>query len=1438
MRLSSGLLSRGPAAVKAKNPDSRSSGPQTPAVRFLMALILVLFVTPVAAQMGGIIRNGSNSTDPAGVIPQNGFLFEPEFPLNSLKQVPTFTELEQLLDNPYNVALCSVVSPGTLIGTTPGTTMITGSPIVPVYPAYCTTPAVVRRPSLGGVTLPPLLIHPLNYNPTNGEEMRLLNPTYPGGKWVVPDEFLQCGTPEARANPAVRAQCLLRLNNPNYWFWSYKGIAVTPGAGRVTETEIDYNAPIRPDVSTNALAAGLFAAAAGNGAAGLATPFLDATCVATTELYPAPEGAFTCGGDPGEPGGRNLLNINILPAFGVNTASAYSRPAVPGVASPATPLAGATSTGGLTARLYDQTRGGSIPPRSATTGAGGLRKPSLRVPAAGGTPANPNYLKNTDPNNVTPSNENDYVRNRTVAAVLGKALFWDMQVGSDAVQSCGSCHAHAGADNRVRNQINPNHLGGDTTFEVRQPNEALIAADFPFQKLTNPDVAGDPKCATPITATINAGVLENNLPGGGTVTVCSASNVIPDKNNAMGTKTANDVASSMGVHFGRFLDIPTPGVGSFGPGSATGGVRSLLPDLRSTLAVDNIDPIPGFRGTAGDHGIRRVEPRNTPTMFSAALNFDNFWDGRASHDFNGGSVFGASDPQSHVFVNSAGALMPTRQIIRFVSLASLATGPGLSEFEMSYLGRNWPKIGKKLLQAGVTPLANQLVAADDSLLGPYSNQGGSACSGLPAADRTAGTPMIGKPGLCITYPALIQRAFYPALHSNITAHLNGCYTDGRADIHPNQCAFGTVPVLAVNVVNNAGVADPFDGYKLTPAAGAAVAIDTNQFTQMEGNFSLFWGLSVQVWAELLLPDNTPFDQFMDRNPDAFEAIGEVGEAGLVGPLPVCTTATQRHCFREVGNFKRDSSFADANANNCRFPATGEGSTALVSVLPCKGTRNPGSNAPDPLLGMDIFQGSNLSLKNPNFRAARCGECHAGGTLTDNTMPFTVKAQVGDFIGEFLTAGNEALIEPLGMTRIISGFLLEDELNGNGQDGIERRIANQSIVPCAADGLAYPGGLEPGSGQGFGRCGGAAQSLFDNGVYNLGVTRCEANESTLIGTCDDPGRGDNDAFGWPLSHAAKLLKNLGGPAQQPGTPLMTFDPSLGGGGGLFEETGQDQNLNPGEGDEPENPLAPAYMAPFISGIVVGDSMPDLDEINAGLNTLTDTAMLEGFGDIIGPFNNAGILNEEMNNGESPQMGTWPMVNRVGRFGSFKAAQLREVELTGPYFHNGGKLTLRQVVDFYMRGGDFPITNATHRDFNMVNQNVEVQSNVSEAEKVALVDFLLELTDERVRFERAPFDHPQVILPLDGTAPENGDTSFGTQALRDFVLTTCTSLPSAAQGGDPGRRSCMGGVFLDVPAVGATGNPIGPLQNFLGISSGPRLVGPAANCGPAANNHYCH
>ncbi|MFL5247337.1 MAG: cytochrome c peroxidase, partial [Myxococcales bacterium] len=45
-----------------------------------------------------------------------------------------------------------------------------------------------------------------------------------------------------------------------------------------------------------------------------------------------------------------------------------------------------------------------------------------------------------------PPNLAAFVKNRAAAIALGKALFWDQQVGSDGVQACATCHFHAGAD--------------------------------------------------------------------------------------------------------------------------------------------------------------------------------------------------------------------------------------------------------------------------------------------------------------------------------------------------------------------------------------------------------------------------------------------------------------------------------------------------------------------------------------------------------------------------------------------------------------------------------------------------------------------------------------------------------------------------------------------------------------------------------------------------------------------------------------------------------------------------------------------------------------------------------------------------------------------------------------------------------------------------------
>lgn len=88
------------------------------------------------------------------------------------------------------------------------------------------------------------------------------------------------------------------------------------------------------------------------------------------------------------------------------------------------------------------------------------------------------------------------------------------------------------------------------------------------------------------------------------------------------------------------------------------------------------------------------------------------------------------------------------------------------------------------------------------------------------------------------------------------------------------------------------------------------------------------------------------------------------------------------------------------------------------------------------------------------------------------------------------------------------------------------------------------------------------------------------------------------------------------------------------------------------------------------------------------------------------------------------------------GTFKTPQLRNVEFNGPYFHSGGKATLRQVIEFYDDGGNF--ANAT---LSPLIRPLALTDN----QKAALVAFLVALTDDRVRLQQAPFDHPELVVP---------------------------------------------------------------------------------------------
>jgi cytochrome c peroxidase len=76
-------------------------------------------------------------------------------------------------------------------------------------------------------------------------------------------------------------------------------------------------------------------------------------------------------------------------------------------------------------------------------------------------------------------------------------------------------------------------------------------------------------------------------------------------------------------------------------------------------------------------------------------------------------------------------------------------------------------------------------------------------------------------------------------------------------------------------------------------------------------------------------------------------------------------------------------------------------------------------------------------------------------------------------------------------------------------------------------------------------------------------------------------------------------------------------------------------------------------------------------------------------------------------------------------SFKTTSVRNVELTGPYFHNGAYKTLEEVVDFYNNGGGIGAKQVVQ------NQTLpEDLLNLTDKEKKELIAFMKSLTDVSV------------------------------------------------------------------------------------------------------------
>jgi hypothetical protein len=169
------------------------------------------------------------------------------------------------------------------------------------------------------------------------------------------------------------------------------------------------------------------------------------------------------------------------------------------------------------------------------------------------------------------------------------------------------------------------------------------------------------------------------------------------------------------------------------------------------------------------------------------------------------------------------------------------------------------------------------------------------------------------------------------------------------------------------------------------------------------------------------------------------------------------------------------------------------------------------------------------------------------------------------------------------------------------------------------------------------------------------------------------------------------------------------------------------------------------------------------------------------------------------------------------GAMKTPGLRNVELTGPYFSNGSVATLEQVLEFYDRGGNFPDANIETLDPDIT------ELGFTEDEEKALVDFLKALTDDRVRKEAAPFDHPEIIIPhgLDANGAEEFFTlpAVGAGGRDDDDIPPIQPFPVPPdQGNDP----VIPGPGPADPGVGGGGG-VTPISASAGGSSGGCFIG---------------
>ena len=317
-----------------------------------------------------------------------------------------------------------------------------------------------------------------------------------------------------------------------------------------------------------------------------------------------------------------------------------------------------------------------------------------------------------------PSNLSEFVVDQDMATKMGKALFHEMAIGADGIQSCNACHFAAGADPREKNLFNPGgrRVADDSDSSINEKTLGFHgvagAPDDTFEDTARRGSNKGPNAVAkramyPFIKDIGDG--DNVIRQGGLVLPAG--------------KNIHDISGSPGVKNNIFAP-------------PNNSIDTEDPEIDEDDAVFHI----------GGLESRRVEPRNTPTTINAVFNFHNFWDGRANNRCNGRDPFGHTTGNSpKIFADDGTGIEEEDFDLRDASLCSQSNGPVLDATEMAYKGRMSVDLADKLLDRRA--LAEQKVHKQDSLLADIRFR--NPVRTLRKHDR----------GLTMTYREMIQVAY-------------------------------------------------------------------------------------------------------------------------------------------------------------------------------------------------------------------------------------------------------------------------------------------------------------------------------------------------------------------------------------------------------------------------------------------------------------------------------------------------------------------------------------------------------------------------------------------------------------------------------------------------------------------------------------------------------